>query len=209
MNVLIIGCSRGIGLELVKQTLAAGHLVTALVRNPDKFQLLHENLCTVLGDIRDPIQVNEAVKGQDAVCLTIGVPITFKPVTLFSDGTRIVLEAMKNHGVPRLICVTGIGAGDSKGHGGFLYDVIFKPLLLRTIYEDKDKQEEQVKKSNLEWVIVRPAGLTNGPKTGSYMTFTHLEGITSKRISRRDVAHFIVAELAEKRFSRQAVLLTY
>lgn len=209
MNILIIGCTRGIGLELLKQTLAAGHLVTALARTPDKITIRHENLCVVEGDIVDPLSVNKVMKGQDAVCITIGVPITFKPVSVFSVGTAIVIEAMKTHGVQRLICITGIGAGDSKGHGGFLYDKIFKPLLLKTIYEDKDLQEQHIEESDLDWVIVRPAGLTNGPKTGDYLILTHLEGITAKRISRADVAHFMVQELAQPDFSRRAVLLTY
>lgn len=209
MNILIIGCTRGIGLELLKQCLEAGHLVTALARNPAKIAMHHENLCVVEGDIVDPVSVNKAVKGQDAVCLTVGVPITFKPVSVFSAGTATVLEAMKTHDVRRLICVTGIGAGSSRGHGGFLYDRIFKPLLLRTIYEDKDLQEQLIEKSGRDWVIARPAGLTNGPKTGNYLTLTHLEGITAKRISRADVAHFIVEELAQPRFDGKAVLLTY
>jgi len=209
MNILIIGCTQGIGLQLLKQCLEAGHLVTALARHPSKIELHHENLCLMEGDILDPVSVNSAVKGQDSVCLTIGVPITFKPVTVFSAGTATVIEAMKTHGVRRLICVTGIGAGDSKGHGGFLYDQIFKPLFLRTIYADKDIQEQHIQESGLDWVIVRPAGLTNGAKTGQYLSLTQLEGITSKRISRADVAHFMVEELAQPKFKGKAVLLTY
>lgn len=209
MKILIIGCSQGIGLQLLKQCLEAGHLVTALARHPSKIELHHENLSVLEGDILDPVSVNSAVKGQDAVCLTIGVPITFKPVTVFSIGTATVIEAMKTHGVRRLICVTGIGAGDSKGHGGFLYDQIFKPLFLKTIYADKDIQERHIQESELDWVIVRPAGLTNGAKTGQYLALTQLEGITSKRISRADVAYFIVEELAQPKFKGKAVLLTY
>jgi len=91
----------------------------------------------VTGDILDPYQVRQAMVGQEAVCLTIGVGLTWKPVTVFSQGTRNVLAAMAEERVPRLICVTGIGAGDSKGHGGFFYDRLVHPLLLRTIYEDK------------------------------------------------------------------------
>ena len=72
---------------------------------------------------------------------------------------------MKKAGVKRLVCVTGIGAGDSKGHGGFLYDSIFLPFLLGTIYADKDRQELVIKASDVDWTIVRPGFLTNGPLT--------------------------------------------
>jgi len=209
MNVLIIGASRGIGAELLKQTLEAGHTVTVLARHPDTIQATATNLTVIHGDILKAHTVSSAVQGKDAVCVTIGVPITFSPVTVFSQGILHVIAAMEEHQVRRLICVTGIGAGDSKGHGGFLYDRIFKPLLLRTIYEDKDKQEKHIQESGLDWVIPRPAGLTNGPRTGKYRVLTDLTGITAKRISRADVADFIVRELGEMKYTKTAPLLTY
>lgn len=209
MKILIIGATRGIGAQLLAQALAAQHRVTVLARNPDKINLSDENLTVLKGDICDPAAVSEAVSGQEAICLAIGVPITFQPVTVFSEGTLQVIKAMQDHGVQRLICLTGIGAGDSNGHGGFLYDRIFKPLLLKTIYADKDLQEQYVKESGLDWVIVRPAGLTNGPQTKKYRVATDLIGVTSRRISRADVAHFILSELSEQRYTGQTPLLTY
>ncbi len=209
MKVLLIGATRGIGAQLLQQTLAAGHEVTVLARRPEAVATSHPRLTILRGDILEPHVVDSAMQGQEAVCLTIGVPITFSPVTVFSQGTLYVIAAMQEHQVRRLICVTGIGAGDSKGHGGFLYDCIFKPLLLRTIYLDKDRQEELVRESGLDWVIVRPAGLTNGPRTGSYRALTDLTGITSTRISRADVADFIVRELEERKYTGQTPLLSY
>jgi len=209
MKILIIGATRGIGAQLLAQALEAKHKVTVLVRNPDKITLIDENLTVLKGDICNPAAVSEAVSGQEAVCLTIGVPITFKPVSVFSKGTLQVIKGMQDRGVQRLICLTGIGAGDSKGHGGFLYDKIFKPLLLKTIYADKDLQEQYVKESGLDWVIVRPAGLTNGPRTQKYRVATDLSGVTSRRISRADVAHFILSELSEQKYTGQTPLITY
>jgi putative NADH-flavin reductase len=153
--------------------------------------------------------VQQALAGQEVVCLTIGVGVTFKPVSVFSRGTQNLLAAMAVHGVRRLICVTGIGAGDSKGHGGFLYDRLFNPLLLRTIYEDKDRQEALIRASDADWTIVRPGFLTNGPLTGEYRVITDLTGVTAGKISRADVAHFILRELTENRYLRQTPLLTY
>jgi putative NADH-flavin reductase len=209
MNLLIIGATRGIGYQLLEQALQAGHVVTALVRNPKKMPKQHERLRIIQGDILDLEAVQKAIVGQDAVCITIGIGVTWKSVTVFSQGTKNVLEAMDKEGVRRLVCVTGIGAGDSKNHGGFLYDRLFKPLLLKTIYEDKDRQETLIKNSEIDWTIIRPGFLTNGPLTKNYRVITDLRGVTAGKISRADVAHFILEELATNRYLRQTPLLTY
>jgi len=209
MKLLIIGASRGIGRQLLEQAVQAGHVVTAMARHVDQLPRQHEGLRVMAGDILEPQQVRQAVTGQEAVCLTIGIGVTWKPVTVFSQGTENVLAAMAEHGVRRLVCVTGIGAGDSKGHGGFLYDRIFKPLLLKTIYEDKDRQEALIKASDTDWTIVRPGFLTTGPLTGNYRVLTDLRGVTASNISRADVAHFILQELSSHRYLRQTPLVTY
>lgn len=209
MNILIIGATRGIGRQLLEQTLQAGHAVTALVRDPQKLTPQHERLTVVKGDILDPESVQRAMAEQEGVCVTIGIGITWKPVTVFSEGTRNVLEAMRRQGVWRLICITGIGAGDSKGHGGFLYDRLFNPLLLKTIYEDKDRQEALIRTSETEWTIVRPGFLTNGPLTREYQVITDLTGATAGKISRADVAHFMLGELTANRYLGKTPLLTY
>lgn len=208
MNILIVGATRGIGRQLLEQALTAGHTVTALVRNPQKLSVHHERLRVIKGDILDSESVGLAMAGQEAVCCTIGVKVPWFRVTVFSEGTKNVLEAMKNSGVKRLICVTGIGAGDSKGHGGFLYDSIFLPFLLRTIYADKDRQESLIKANDVDWTIVRPGFLTNGPLTEHYRALTDMTGVTAGKISRADVAHFMLKELKVNQYLRQTPLLT-
>ena len=209
MNVLIIGASRGIGAELLRQSLGAGHTVTVLARHPETITLTDPHLTVSHGDIMKPNTVSSAVQGKDVVLVTIGVPITFSPVFVFSQGILHVIAAMEEHHVKRLICVTGIGAGDSKGHGGFLYDRIFRPLLLKTIYADKDLQEQYIQESSLDWVIPRPASLTNGPRTGKYRVLTDLTGQKATYISRADVADFIVKELKNASYTGTTPLLTY
>ncbi|MCA9473226.1 MAG: SDR family oxidoreductase [Nitrospira sp.] len=209
MNILIVGATRGIGRQLLEQALTAGHAVTALVRNPQTFATQHDQLRILKGDILDSNSVELAMAGQEAVCCTIGVKVPWIQVMVFSEGTRNLLQAMKKTGVTRLVCVTGIGAGDSKGHGGFLYDSIFLPTLLRTIYADKDRQESLIKASNVDWTIVRPGFLTNGPLTENYRALTNLTGVTAGKISRADVAHFMLIELQSKHYLRQTPLLTY
>jgi len=209
MKLLVIGATRGIGRCLVEQALDEDHAVAALVRNPARLPLSHDRLKVVKGDIRDRAAVKRAVEDQDAVCITIGIGPTRKTVGVFSEGARNVIEAMTPSAAKQLICVTGIGAGDSKNHGGFFYDRIINPLFLKTIYEDKDRQESLVRASNLDWVIVRPGFLTNGPLTGTYRVLVDLEGARAGKISRADVAHFILSELKEKQYLSKTPLLTY
>jgi putative NADH-flavin reductase len=120
-----------------------------------------------------------------------------------------VLAAMGLGTNSRLITVTGIGAGDSKGHGGFFYDRVINPLLLGTIYADKDRQESIVKASKVEWLIVRPGFLTNGPLTGKYRVIENLSRVTAGKISRADVADFMLKQLAAPTHFGKTLLLTY
>jgi putative NADH-flavin reductase len=209
MNILIVGATRGIGRALVEQALASENTVTALARRPERLAAQHPRLRKVRGDILDEESVSGAMAGQGAVCCTIGVKTPWEQRGVFSMGTERLLRAMQRHAVRRLVCVTGIGAGDSKNHGGFLYDRVFFPLLLRSVYADKDRQEALIRAADVDWTIVRPGFLTNGALTRSYRVLTDLAGVTAGRISRADVAHFILEELRANRYLRQTPLLTH
>lgn len=207
MKLLVIGATRGIGRSLADQAAEAGEDVTVLVRDPSRFPSPRPNRQVIRGDILDPSSVEAAVRGQEAVCIVIGIPPTRKPVTVFSQGTRNVLDAMKKSGVDRLVCVTGIGAGDSRGHGGVLYDRIVQPLLLKTNYADKEKQEEIVRASGTAWTVVRPGFLTNGPRTGRYRVVTEMAGVRARKISRADVADFLLKELKTGAYMGKTVFI--
>jgi putative NADH-flavin reductase len=209
MKLLLIGASHGIGFELLQQALQVGHEVTLIARNPDRLDINHEHLNVVKGDILNKSAIEQTVNGQDAVCITIGTKPTRKPVSVYSEGTKTTIAAMKKSSCRRLLCVSGIGAGDSRGHGGFFYDKIINPLLLKKIYEDKDRQEVIVRQSELDWEIVRPGFLTNGARTGKYRILTNLSGVKAGNISRADVADFMLREASEMRYSKQTPLLTY
>lgn len=208
LNVLVIGGTRGIGLEVVKLSLDRGHQVTALARRPERMPLTHERLQTLQGDITHAERMAEVVPEFDVVVSSIGMGLTRKPVTLFSVGMKNVLQAMSKVENYRLITVTGIGAGDSRGHGGFFYDRIFLPLALKTVYEDKDRQEALVRDSAVNWTIVRPGFLTDGPAEIRYRIFTDLKDVTAGKISRSDVAQFIVAAYEQELYVGETVLLT-
>ena len=208
MKVLVIGGTRGTGREVVAAAHAAGHELTLLARNAERISLPVTGVRVVVGDAGDADDVERAVSGQDAVVWTVGVGPTRRPVHLFSRSTQFLLAAMAKYRVRRLVCVTGIGAGDSRGHGGFFYDRIVQPLFLKTVYEDKDRQEAMLRGSDVDWTIVRPGTLTNGPATGFARALTDLEGVAAGKVSRADVAAFIVENLETGEFRRTTVLLT-
>ncbi|MBI1189249.1 MAG: NAD(P)H-binding protein [Tepidisphaera sp.] len=208
MKLVIVGATGPAGRELVRQALDAGYEVTAIARRPEEAGLPPQ-VRVVKGDVMKPETLGPALAGSDAVASVLGSKLSRQPTTLLSQGTRNLVEAMKQAGVKRLVCVTGIGAGDSKGHGGFVYDKIIQPLLLNEIYKDKTRQEEVVRASGLAWTIVRPAQLTNGPKTGKFRTLTDLKGVTATKISRADVAGYILSIIGEAKTQGQTVLMTY
>lgn len=209
MKLLIIGASRGVGKALMQEALEENHQVRVLARNPDKIESVDARLDLVQGDVRDLKSVTDAAQDMEIICSCIGVPITFKAVDLFSVAATNLVTVVEQKPTLKLIAVTGIGAGDSKGHGGFLYDRIFKPLFLKTIYEDKDREEEIIAASDIDWLIVRPAGLTNGSRTGKYRVITDLEGTVARRISRLDVADFILSQMLRPTQFGKTPLITY
>ena len=208
MKFLLIGATGLTGEAIVKQGLAQGNDITALVRDASKVSLSDPHLHVVSGDILNTRDVDAAMAGQDAVICSLGTGVTFRHVTLFSDGTQHLLDAMHKHAVRRIVCITGIGAGDSRGHGGFFYDRIVEPTLLRTIYEDKDRQEALLRHSDRDWIIVRPGMLTNGAATGKYRVLLDLTGITVGKVARADVARFVLKQLTHDDFLRKTPLLT-
>ena len=210
-TILIVGASRGIGLETVRRGLEAGHKVRALARSAGRIQIDRPDLERVPGDARDPTIVKRALDGVDAVIETLGVApgpgVIFKPVTLFSTATRVLVNLMQEADIKRLVCVTGIGAGDSRDKGGFLYAAIFLPLFLKQVYDDKDVQEWIIRASTLEWVIARPGLLTRGPRTGAYRVLTNPDEWRMGRISRADVADFLVKQVDDNAHLGQMPLL--
>lgn len=210
-NVLVIGASRGIGLETVKRGLEAGHRVRALARSAGSIAIGHPHLEKMPGDALDRATVLNALDGIDVVILTLGVKpglaAAVKPVRLFSEATRVVVGAMDERRVRRLICVTGLGAGDSRGKGGFLYNRVFFPLLLKRAYDDKDVQERIIRQSGLDWVIARPVLLTGGPRTRTYLAVTDPDKWVGGLISRADVADFLVKQVDDDTYLGKTPLL--
>ncbi len=210
-RILVIGASRGIGLETVRRALAAGHRVRALARGVAAMPVEHAELEKIAGDALDSETVARAVDGMDAVIEALGAPKTAQAVIwgtdLFSRATRVLIDVMRAKGVQRLVAVTGLGAGDSRGHGGLFYDAIAFPLILQRVYDDKDVQEQMIRRSGLDWTIARPGMLTSGPATGRVRALTDPKDWRAGAVSRADVADFLVREAFERRFVGQTPLL--
>lgn len=210
-TILVIGATGPTGIEICKQAQAADFKVRALARNPSRFPVdTIPGIDVVQGDVLDAASLERAMQGVDAVVSALGSPLQRTPVTMLSQGTRNLVQSMAASGTQRLLCITGMGAGDSRGHGGFLYDRLILPLLLREIYLDKDRQETVVRESGLDWTLIRPAFLTNGPATGEYRCITRFDAQDKLgKIARADVAHFVVQELIHHRHPRSTVNLSY
>jgi len=181
-TVLIIGASRGIGLETVKAALHAGHSVRALARSARRIPVDHPKLEKMVGDALQVPTVKRALTGVDVVIQSLGISAgpenIFNPTRLFSIATRVLVAAMEEAQVKRLICVTGFGAGDSRGRGGFLYRVAFR-LLVGRIYDDKDVQERIVRRSKLD----SPSRRTRAQAPGRGRTRAHAPGRGAGRSS--------------------------
>ncbi len=211
-KLLVIGASRGIGLEAVRCALDEGHRVRALARSADRIPIDSDRLEKLPGDVLDPETLSLAVDDVDAVIQAIGVAPSaeriLKPVSLFSQSTSLLIQSMRAAGIQRLISVTGYGAGDSRRQLGCLQGAAFR-LVLGRAYDDKDVQEALIRDSALDWVIARPVVLTNGPKTGLYHVLREPATWRNGFISRANVADFLVKQvMTDENLGTTPVLLS-
>lgn len=214
MKITVFGATGPTGLRLLERTIAEGHEVRAFYRNPKKAKARHERLEWIRGDVRDASSVEKAVEGSEAVISVLGgEPSNPLHPTKPGDprgpgsiGAEHIVAAMRRHSVRRFVCQTAWGVGESKEHadlaGSFFLKVLVPPLL-RDDYADKERQEVIVRESNLDWIIVRPMILTNGPWTGAYRTAEDLMPGRRFWISRANVADFLMRQLADDAFLRR------
>jgi uncharacterized protein YbjT (DUF2867 family) len=209
MKVLILGATGGTGREIVREARAQGHQAVALVRSKTKAgDIAGAEL--VEGDARDERALARALEGCSGVLSALGTAMSpFREVTLLSVATRALVTAMEAQNVRRLVCITGLGAGDSRGHGGVLFDTLIFPLLLRKVYDDKNRQEDAVRGSKLDWVLVRPVVLNDKPARGAVRALTDLSAIHGGTVARGDVAKFVVQQLTDDTWLRRAPLITW
>jgi uncharacterized protein YbjT (DUF2867 family) len=194
MNLLVIGASQGTGALCVKSALAKGHSVTAFSRTPSKLEVTHPALTKIAGDFHDAASVRSAVAGHDAVIIcasptSLGT-IKEKP-DYFSRGTKYCIDAMKEHGVKRLVVLSAHGVGASHSVASWFQRTFLIERLLKGFFRDHDVQEHMTEESGLDFVIARPTRLTNGNAKGKYVRTAELVSVPGS-ISRADVADFMV-----------------
>jgi putative NADH-flavin reductase len=208
VRILIMGASKGIGLETTRQALDAGHDVRAFARSAAGIRISNSKLEKVRGDALKAADVEAGLRGIDVVIQTLGVGFTdlFRPVHLFSDATRLLIAAMRAQNVKRLICVTGFGAGDSRASVSPLQRLPFQIVFGRA-YDDKSLQERLIKDSGLDWTIARPGVLTGGPLTRRYKVLAEPSQWRNGIISRADVADFLVRQIMDGKYIRKAPVL--
>jgi uncharacterized protein YbjT (DUF2867 family) len=205
MNVLVFGASGGTGRELVGQALRRGHRVTAFVRRGGVASDEQPARTTIRGDVRDGDAVDAAVRGHDAVLCALGAATPLRRDPALVDGIRHIVAAMERHGVRRLVYLSFLGVHEGRAQLSPLGRWIVAPLLLRNVVADHEAKERIIRASSLGWVIVRPPRLTEGPRRGTYRSGVAIRATSVvPRISRADVADFMVRQLDDDTFRRQA-----
>ncbi len=209
MNITIFGATGKVGRHLTTQALDQGHTVTAFARNPDAITLTDKNLHVMQGDVHDYNAVKQAVTGQDAVICALGMPLMNKE-GLRAKGTKIIVRAMQDAGVKRLICLSVFGANDSRALLPFKYKALIVPLILRHVIADHEQQEKLVTSSNLDWTFVRPGNFTKGGYTGNYRHgFTTADAPSKIKISQPDIAGFMLKQLNTDAYLQKAPCISY
>lgn len=212
MQLIIFGANGKTGRQLTQQALAAGHRVTAFVRNPASLDIEHPLLTKLAGDALNEAAVREAVKGHDAVLSTLGSPAN-KIGTIRSQGTLNIVKAMQAAGIRRFVCQTSLGYGDSVAtlrRTPFVFRFIIVPFILKKGFADHALQESHVRSSGLDWVIVRPGNLTDGPLTEKYRHgFAANDPKIQVKVSRADVAHFMLQQIKSHAYLRQTPGISY
>jgi len=196
MQVTLVGATGGVGAHLLEQARAAGHEVTALVRDPGRLRG-DSDLRTVAGDIRDADAVERAVQGSEAVLWAVGATRnSADQPPIFEAGAHNLVEAMRRTGVRRLVALSGAGitvAGERKPLGGRAMGLIVR-IVARHVYEAKRREYEIFAGSDLDWTLVRPPRVVEGPRTGRVVIGDHL---ASSQVTQGDLADAMLRQLAD------------
>jgi len=208
MKLFVLGATGPTGLQIVQQALAQGHEVTAFVRDPAKLPFTGKNLKVITGNLPgDARALAEALRGHDAVISSLGLHNVLKSNGLIENSMRVLVPAMEQQGVRRLIIVSANGVGDTRRHAPLLPRLMYS-LLLTGIFADKQAGEDIVRASSLEWTITYPTLLTDGPRTGAYRAGERLKLKGMPKISRADVAEFVLRQLGDRAFLKKGAVIS-
>lgn len=216
MKVLVVGATGGSGFAAVEALTARGHEVTAMVRRPDAGRPFPSTVRIAHGDVMRPTEVDRCVAGQDAVVVTLGIRENAvrvrlfgsaeTPMTVRSQGTSHVIEAMYRRGVDKLVVQTSFGVGDTRALLPLKWRLIFG-LLLKPQIADTELQQAQVCQSQLRWVVAQPVALTDADDAPPPLAT--VDGrVRGMAISRRSVGAFLADAVEQDAFDRRVVALS-
>ena len=212
MKIIVFGATGATGKKVVEQSLELGYEVKAFVRDPQKLDITNEKLTSVKGDVVVSGDVDQAVNGVDAVIVALGASSDMQADIVMEQGTKNIMNAMKKHGVKRIIAQSSYATSGSEEGVAFMKEMGMgdeQIAMVRPVLDDKAKQEAVIRDSGLEYTIVRPLMLNDEPKTGEYRVGENLVIKVGDAISRADVADFMLKDLTENKFIGKTVTLAY
>ncbi|MEV4670846.1 NAD(P)H-binding protein [Actinomadura sp. NPDC049382] len=190
MNLLILGATGPTGRQLLNAACKCGDTITALARNPAALADFADEVTVVAGDATSRNDVSTAALGQDAIISALGQGKSLNHQDLFNRASAAVLGAAEEQGVTRLIWMSSFGVGDTFESATLTQKIMYSTLL-RGVYANKKIADERIRSSGLDWTLVYPTALTNGPAKGNYRVNDRLQMRGAPRISRADVAAFM------------------
>lgn len=207
MKIVVFGATGIVGKAVVNEALKKGHEVTVLTRNARKVTTRHEHLHIVEGNVADKNVVRTVLKDQEAVIQTLGIggKGDGKPTSIVSEANKIIMTEMEQMNVKRLVAISVIGAGDSLTFLPWIYRKLVLPLFMKwfqAVIDDKNRMEPMIKRSGLDWTIVRCTTVKERPATGKVNATLDGKGLKFS-ISAADMAVFIVNQLTDNSFLKQ------
>jgi putative NADH-flavin reductase len=208
MNIVVFGASGKTGILLTDQALAKGHHVIAYVRRPDALVQQHPNLKTVIGNLNDTDKLKEVIAGSDACFSLLGGGSLTKHSPEIISGIDHIVNLMEQENVKRFIYLSSMGAGESRKIMRPLIRFFIADIMLRIPLADHTTNENRIAKSSLQWTLVRPGGLTTGPKTGRLKHGKSNDVLKGNpQISRANVASFMLEQLCDTVYINTGVWL--
>jgi putative NADH-flavin reductase len=206
VRLLILGATGPTGRHLLDQALAARHEVTALVRNALRLTIAHPHLAVAVGDVTDSKALDQVMRDKDAVLSALGAGNSLRS-EVASRAMAALIPAMRAQALKRVIFLSAFGVGDSFEQASLLQRLAYRTLL-RQIFADKAKADAMLRASDLDWTLVYPTLLTNGARTGTHRAGERLAMKGMARISRADVAAFMLAQLATDEWHRRTAVIS-